>query len=364
MARIQTTTIPEQAAVHLREGIASGRWVGEMPGRDHLAAELGVSPRSIQKALKLLERDGLLMPQGKGRSSKIQKSVKGLKTKPLRVGIFMQSYLNDIYMIELRHQLNEAGHISIMPRDGMEDLYNDIKRVERVVRNAKADAWVLTGASREILQWFVEQDIKVFALAGRRFDFPIAGTGPNKSPLYGGVTRKLLDLGHQRIVMVCQRALRFPEPNRSARTFLDTLQASSLPTGVYNLPDWDVSKKGFHNLLDSLFQTTPPTALILDEAYQFYAAYHYLASHNLRVPHDVSLVCTDWDPGFIWCQPSVAHMYWDYRPVVRRILRWVNNISRGVDDRRQGFTKAEFIDGGTVGPAPDPKDTWRRQSSF
>ena len=361
MARIQTTTIPEQAAVHLRDGIASGRWVGEMPGRDHLAAELGVSPRSIQKALKILVREGLLVSQGQGRKQKIQESAKRLETKPLRVGIYMQSDLNDSYMLELRHQLNEAGHISIMPRDGMEDLYNSVTRVARDVRKAKADAWVLTGASREILQWFVEQDIKVFALAGRRFDFPIAGTGPNKSPLYGEVTRKLLDLGHQRIVMVCQRALRFPEPNRSARTFLDTLQAAGVCTGVYNLPDWDVSKKGFHDLLDSLFKTTPPTALILDEAYQFYAAYHYLASHNLRVPHDVSLVCTDWDPGFIWCQPSVAHMYWDYQPVVRRILRWVNNISRGVDDRRQGFTKAEFIDGGTVGPAPDPKDTWRRQ---
>jgi DNA-binding LacI/PurR family transcriptional regulator len=235
----------------------------------------------------------------------------------------------------------------------MEDLYNSVKRVERVVLKAKADVWVLTGASREILQWFVENDIKVFALAGRRFGFPIAGTGPDKSPLYGEVTRKLLGLGHRRIVMVCQRALRLPEPSRSARAFLDTLQAAGIKTGNFNLPDWDVSKEGFHDLLDSLFRNSPPTALILDEAYQFYAAYHYLASRNFRVPHDVSLVCTDRDPGFIWCKPSVAHIYWDYHPVVRRIMRWVNNVARGVDDRRQGFTKAEYIDGGTVGPPPD-----------
>jgi DNA-binding LacI/PurR family transcriptional regulator/DNA-binding transcriptional regulator YhcF (GntR family) len=343
-------TIPEQVATHLREGIASARWVGEMPGRDQLAAELGVSPRSIQKGLQILKREGLLKPQGQGRRHKIQKSGKRLEVKPLRVGIFMQSDLKDSYMLELRHQLNEAGHIAIMPRDGMEDLYNSVERVERDVRKAKADAWVLTGASREILQWFVEQDLKVFALAGRRFDFPIAGTGPNKSPLYGEVTRRLIDLGHRRIVMVCQRALRFPKPNRSARSFLDTLQAAGIRTGKFNLPDWDVSKKGFQDLLDSLFETTPPTALILDEAYQYYATYHYLASRGLRVPHDVSLVCSDWDSGFIWCQPSVAHMHWDYQPVVRRILRWVDNISRGIDDRRQSFTKAAYVEGGTVGP--------------
>ena len=357
MAQINTNTIPEQTAAHLRDGIATGRWIGELPGRDQLVAEFGVSPRSIQIAMKILEKEGLLVSQGQGRRHKIHLPEKRLRAKRMRVGIFMQSDLNDSYMLELRHQLNEAGHISIMPRDGMEDLYNSVKRVERVVRNAKADAWVLTGASREILQWFVENDIKVFALAGRRFGFPIAGTGPDKSPLYGEVTRKLVGLGHRRIVMVCQRALRLPEPSRSACVFLDTLQAAGIRTGNFNLPDWDVSKEGFQDLLDTLFRTTPPTALILDEAYQFYAAYHYLASRNFRVPHDVSLVCTDRDPGFIWCQPSVAHIYWDYHPVVRRIMRWVNNLARGVDDRRQSFTKAEYIDGGTVGPAPDNKDT-------
>ena len=353
MAQINTNTIPEQTAAHLRDGIATGRWIGELPGRDQLVAEFGVSPRSIQIAMKILEKEGLLVSQGQGRRHKIHLPEKRLRAKRMRVGIFMQSDLNDSYMLELRHQLNEAGHISIMPRDGMEDLYNSVKRVERVVLKAKADVWVLTGASREILQWFVEHDIKVFALAGRRFDFPVAGTGPNKSPLYGEVTRKLIGLGHRRIVMVCQRALRLPEPSRSARVFLDTIQAAGIPTGSYNLPDWDVSKKGFHDLLDSLFRNSPPTALILDEAYQYYAAHHYLAAHNLRVPHDVSLVCTDRDPGFIWCKPSVAHIYWDYHPVVRRIMRWVNNVARGVDDRRQGFTKAEYIDGGTVGPPPD-----------
>jgi len=34
-------------------------------------------------------------------------------------------------------------------------------------------------------------------------------------------------------------------------------------------------------------------------------------------------------------------------------MRWVNNVARGVDDRRQGFTKAEYIDGETVGSSPD-----------
>lgn len=67
-------------------------------------------------------------------------------------------------------------------------------------------------------------------------------------------------------------------------------------------------------LLESLFGVTPPTALILDEAFLYNAAFHYLPKRSLRVPEDVSLVCTDDNPDFTWCEPSVAHIRWDYCP--------------------------------------------------
>jgi biotin operon repressor len=40
--------------------------------------------------------------------------------------------------------------------------------------------------------------------------------------------------------------------------------------------------------------------------------------------------------------------------VVTRIVRWANKVACGRDDRVQSFTKAEFIEGGTLGPAPRP----------
>ncbi|MFZ9936015.1 MAG: hypothetical protein ACO3JG_03040 [Luteolibacter sp.] len=71
-----------------------------------------------------------------------------------------------------------------------------------------------------------------------------------------------------------------------------------------------------------------------------------------EVPADVSLVCTDGHHTFTWCRPTIAHIRWDYRPVLRRIVRWANHIARGKEDRRQTLSKAEFVDGETVGPAP------------
>jgi hypothetical protein len=50
------------------------------------------------------------------------------------------------------------------------------------------------------------------------------------------------------------------------------------------LPDWEESPEGFERCLDSLFGSTPPTALILDEPFLFNAVFHYLAQRGLRVP--------------------------------------------------------------------------------
>jgi len=66
---------------------------------------------------------------------------------------------------------------------------------------------------------------------------------------------------------------------------------------------------------------------------------------------DLSLVCRDDDPHFSQGHPSVSHIYSSRRPVVNRIVRWVNNVSQGKEDTRQTVIKAEFIEGGTIGRA-------------
>ena len=136
------------------------------------------------------------------------------------------------------------------------------------------------------------------------------------------------------------------------RVIFEEMRAHGLPVGSYNLPDWEDSPEGFHRVLDELFHLTPPTALIVDEPFLFHAAKDHIARLGFLAPERVSLICTDPDPTFDWIEPSIAHIRWDHRPVQQRVMRWAKNIARGKDDREQSFTKAEFIDGGTVGPAP------------
>jgi LacI family transcriptional regulator len=228
----------------------------------------------------------------------------------------------------------------------------DVRRIVRMVKQIPADTWVVGAGSREILAWFAGQEIPIFSLFGRHADFPIAAMAPDKVPAYAAATRRLIALGHRRISVLCHRLLRLPRPAKNQQVLLDELKAAGIKTNKFNLPDWEPTSEGFTAQLNAMFHHTPPTALILDEPHLYNAALHFLAERGLRVPHDVSLICTDPDRSFIWSNPSVAHIHWDHRPVVRRIVQWVNNVALGKNDRRKSSTKANFVEGGTVGRAP------------
>ena len=350
MEAFRVLTAAEQVGEYLRTQLCRGAWGGRMPGGSRLATELGVGRDTVEAALQILERDGLLVPQGAGRRRRIELP-EAIVARPLRVAILVTDHFSEGYMNELFYLLVEAGHQPCHATKTLIELGMDVGRVARLVKRTEADAWIVAAGSREILEWFSRQPKPAFALFGRRGQVSIASVGPDKAPVFAAATGRLIELGHRRISLVCRRQRRLPQPGPPERAFLNVLAAHGIPTGDFNLPDWEESKKGFVKLLDSLFGATPPTALILEETFLFNAAFHYLAKRGLRVPQDVSLVCTDEDPDFTWCEPSVAHIRWDHRPVVRRVVRWAANVSHGKDDRRQTLTKAEFVVGGTIGPA-------------
>ena len=340
-----------QVAAYLRGEVERGHWTENMPGVGWLAAELGVNHKTVEAALRLLQNEGLLENQGVGRKRRIVPSETGV-AHPLRIAILTHEpmALTEGYAVELQHLLNAAGHHAFFAETSLTELGMKVAGIRRLVARTAVDAWVIIAGSREVLEWFVEQQIPAFALFGRRDGLPIAGVGPDKLTTVTSAARCLIGLGHRRIVLLSRTERRLPEPGNSERAFLDELNAHGIATGAFNLPEWKDSAEGFHGCLEALFGLTPPSALIVDEAPFFVAAQQFLGRHRLRVPEDVSLVCTDGDRAFSWCKPAVSHIRWDTRPVLRRIVRWTNNLGRGKRDLRQTLTPAEFVPGGTIGP--------------
>jgi LacI family transcriptional regulator len=217
-----------------------------------------------------------------------------------------------------------------------------------MVRQIQADAWVVIAGSGEILEWFSQSGIPTLAMFGRRQNVTIPSVGPSKVQAIMEGTAELLNLGHRRIVLITRKVRRLPKPGKAELAFLKTLAQHGVQPSDYHLPDWEETVDGFYARLESLFRISPPTAMIIDEAQFFIATQQFLAKRRLMIPQDVSLICTDYAEIFEWCRPQISHIRWDTQPVVRRVVRWVNKLSRGKADVRQVLTPAKFVRGGTI----------------
>lgn len=343
-----------QMAEHLKSEILRGRWRKQMPGVIRLSAELGVNRTTIEAGLRLLENQGLLVPRGPGKQRQIVLSEPSLKPG-IRVTIlpYQQNDTTDQLIVGLRHELDKSGFSARFAPKSLADLRMRPAAVAKLIEKTESDAWIVFAGSREVLKCFVDRGVPTFAMFGQRSGLRIAGAGPDKLPALRIAVGRLLELGHRRISLIVSRELREPTLGPFASAFLSELENNGIPVNpAYNLPDWGDSGDGLRRCLDSLFRHTAPTALILDQAILLHTAQAHLARKGILSPEQISLVCADPDPAFGWAEPGVAHIRWEPRDVARRAVRWANRVARGMVDTRQTFTRARFIEDGTIGPVP------------
>lgn len=350
---LQLLSHAEQVAAHLKGEILGGRWVGTLPGIRKLGREVGVNPNTMEAALILLEGEGLLESQSHGKPRRILPLSGVGPTRKIRIGVLPyerggQSLpINQVPLAAL----HEAGFDVKIASKSLTELRMAPDGVARLVKREPMDAWVVISASIEVLEWFSRQAAPTFALYGRFVGLPVAGGAPRKVPALKEVLRRIVELGHRRIVLFTRKERRHPTPAVYEQIFLSELERLGVPSGRYNLPDWDETPEGFRSTLRALFEFTPPTAIILEEPLLFYATYQFLARRGLSSPEHVSLVCGDPELAFDWCDPPISHIGWDIRPLVRRIRQWATHISYGREDHVQALFGAKFVEGGTIGPA-------------
>jgi DNA-binding LacI/PurR family transcriptional regulator len=345
-------------AAHLRGELERGRWQGKMPGVIRLARELGAARKTVEGALREMEKECLLVAQGHGRGRVIATQKPDGRRPPLQAGLririllYEESDAHDELTAGLRHRLEERGHqVSLVPKTLVE-LRFDVNRVAKLVNGTGGDAWVIRAGSSPVLEWFAAQNVPAFAMYGRQSSIPMASVATFKPPAAALLLRKLVDLGHRRIVMLAREERRKPMPALFEEWYLEELGRLGIEVGPYNLPDWENSRLGFHRCMDTLFRHTPPTALLLGESPLFFAAQQYLAGKGLYAPRDVSLISVDDNPAFEWLEPMASHIHVDTRRVVPRVVEWANHVASGREDRRKTIIRAEFVEGGTIGPVP------------
>ena len=333
--------------------ILKGAFDTSMPGGKQLKRTLGVNSRAAEDALRQLESEGFLLPQGPGRPRLIQIPQNAKRSAQLRVAILLHEPEDRVSTLtaELHSRLEKAGwQVHFAPKT-LKELGMDPKRVAANVQSTEADAWIAIGASQEVLGWFLRRPTPVLSCFGRPEKMDIAQTGVITSIARIELVRKLHALGHRRIVMLSERLRREPKPGVPEQSVLDELERLGVKTGTYNLPDWDDTADGLRNCLDSLFAVTPPHALIIGTPWMFYCVHEHLLRKGIDAPKDVSLICVDRDPSFAWLHPEVSCIKSDLGKIAQHVVQWLRSVERGRPIKKKTYVKARLIDGGTIGKA-------------
>lgn len=134
-------TLADQVTEHLRSEILRGRWSSTLPGKHQLAAELGVNNKTVEGALKQLEKTGLLLPQGAGRKRLINTPRRRSTSRALRIAILLNDHKIDEktnIVMEIKHALAAARHTIVTLPKSLTTLRFDPKLVAALVRKTEA----------------------------------------------------------------------------------------------------------------------------------------------------------------------------------------------------------------------------------
>lgn len=358
MRSLNIRSATEQTSDFLREELLRGTWTGTMPGRNALVKQLGVGGDTVQTALEQLEREGLLESQGTGRRRRIVLSNKDRrKTLQIKMLLYERDDSSHRLILELRRQLEAAGHGLGFASKTLKDLKQDPRKVARWVKADPADMWIVNAGSRRVLEWFARAEVPAFALYGNMSGLPIAGTGPDKLPALREALGCLQRRGDRRIIMLVREEVRKAKHGPFLRTFLEDLEHMGIAaTGAYNIPDWEESPKGLSACLDQIFKFTPPTAIIVEDPVLCLAVRNYLAEKRGLALRQVALICADQDPSLSWCWPTIPHMRWEHQAVVRRVVRWVKRVAQGKEDRQQRLVAAKLVGSESIAPSDGGKE--------
>ncbi|PXA04939.1 hypothetical protein DDZ13_02950 [Coraliomargarita sinensis] len=351
MRSLTIRSATEQTSDFLREEILRGTWTETMPGRNALVKQLSAGGDTVQAALEQLEREGLLESQGAGRRRRIVLPNKHRRTAlQVKMILYERDDSSHRLILELRRQLEAAGHGLSFASKTLKDLKQDPRKVAKWVRADPSDVWIVNGGSKPVLEWFAQAVVPAFALFGSMTGLSIAGTGPDKLPALREALLCLKRRGDRRIVMLVREEVRKAKHGLFLQTFFDALKDRGITPGAYNLPDWEESPKGLSACLDAIFKVTPPTAIIVEDPVLCLAVRNYLAEKRGAALRQVALICADQDPSLFWCWPAIPHMRFDHQPVIRHVVRWVNGVARGKENQRQKLFPAKLVGHDSIAP--------------
>lgn len=349
----------EQVADALRALIASGEWVGELPGYRKLEQRLKVSRPTIEKALERLTTEGWLGPAeaGKRRTIVTDRPV----TQPTERRILLvvgprpmlqcSSVPREI-LFEVLLRAEEERWTVIYEHFDFGFRRKAVSQIERLAAEHRPTKLLMMFPNDALVEWASQAEIPCFSVT-EEVDAEWAGGNGVSVPyseLVCAAAQHLRAQGHQRILVPILSGKTLVRKNvieASAATWAKDYSASDLEVMFPEQGDWlpDVMK-GFWR---KPFAVLKPTAVIVKGTNEFLSLLSFCTHAGIQIPHDLSVIQLASDPICTWLDPVPDRFEFPVDKICRKALNWLEQPNPKV----RGFetVEATYQRGGTVSAA-------------
>lgn len=337
--KVDRVSVIDQTVAVIRNGILDGDWSDWLPGERRLSKELGIGRNSLREALKILETEGrikIIHRQGvrinrigSKRTSKKSHVVGVLSPSPIET-VYPRKIL---YIDALRDRLAKDEY-ALKYYDGNQYFKAGSERaIQRLVEQERCDCWMLVASNEAVQNWFCLNNIPCLIAGSCHQGIDLPFVDVDYQALCRHAVATLRRLGHRNIVYLTPPPL-LAGDIRSETGFLEGINEHFEDNpAMGNIVHLDPSvDRIIHTVNRLIKQRSKPTAMLVNNAFQYLTVFSALTQRGLRVPIDVSLICRGSEYFLRYLRPTPAR--YEQSPIqfaeklYRNIKRLIHNPSK------------------------------------
>ncbi|MEJ6580032.1 MAG: substrate-binding domain-containing protein [Akkermansiaceae bacterium] len=344
-------SLPSQAAQVIQEMISSGDLHGLLPGERTLASQLQIGRDTLRAALIILEASGIISANEHGKRRRILSTARKCRTATKCIAFLSPKNLTQLppwMLVEfdsLRDLLHQRGYRLQLLTPGLFHLKNPARKLETLLSDTDADAWILYQCPGIIQQWFNQQKIPAL-IRGYPYSgitIPFIDEDWEAAAYHAGTLLKRQ--GHERI------GLLMPDSKLAGLAATEKGLRKSFPDTDAIIPI--IEKGSAENVALALARTlrleAPPTAIIATRSRHTLSIISWMAQQKLSIPQDLSLITITSEPWFEHLLPKPSHYFSDPAHLARTVVRSILPIAQGkLSSSTKKLLIPEYIPGETV----------------
>jgi len=354
---LKRESLIHRVAVVLEAAIRRGEW-RRVPSERRLCVQLHVSRLTLERALDLLKKKGLIrsLPRVGYEICMAQTRVVRPKSKAIRILLrrayeCLPSWFQLVYGEVDRILLREGFELCFYSMMTLKSTTSS-RRLARLVQQEQAACWVIHSVPRETQLWFMMHHIPTLVI-GHCFPgvrLPAIDTD-NRAICRHAVTH-LMRLGHRHIALLIPRQ-RLAGDRFSEQGFREGINEAPPSDVRGDIWHYNLTAESVRRLIRKRWSKPGyPTALIVSHPYCAITAAGGLMQCGLRLGKDVSLICQESDETLAWATPPIASYVLSREAFARRIAHLLVRLAQTGRITAGALMLPRLMPEGTLGPAP------------